>query len=102
MLSTEEAMAASEAARALFPHISMTREKRDAMQDNYNAEHERIKREFRDWLHQEFAPDVHPEAQAAIWKKAWDDAHDGSLRGVADQYEELANIVNFAIQLSQR
>lgn len=102
MLSTQEATEASEAARVLYPKASMSREKRDAQRRIYDAEHERIKREFRDWLHHEYAPDLHPDAQAAIWKKAWDDAHSGSLNGIAAQYEEIANIANFAVQLSRR
>lgn len=102
MLTTEQAMEAVEEARKLYPHGTMSREKRDAMRAEYNAEHKRIESEFREWLAQEFTPNLTAEVQAAVWTKAWADRHDGSLRGVADEYESLAALVNLAAETGLR
>lgn len=102
MLSTAEVVEAQEAARSLYPQGQMPRERRDAMREVYKEEHRRIEREFEAWLAHEFVPDLAPEVAAAIWRKAWSDAHSGSMQGVEDQYSALADIANLAASTAVR
>lgn len=96
----KSATAAEAAIKALpYPNGSTPREDRDAMREAYKAGVDKINREFRDYAeHMHGASHLPQSVRDAIWDKAWEDGHSSGLYNVEIHYEEVADLVLFAIK----
>lgn len=92
---------ADAAIRAIpYPH-NATKDTRRQLKAEYDAAVDAVVAEFKDSLAQAHANKLPKSVQDRIWDKAWNDYRSNGYGEVEMGYEELADLVDFAVRASR-
>lgn len=79
-----------------YPHHA-TKDTRVQLMAEYDTAVDAVVAKFKESLAEIYARRLPESVQDRIWTKAWDDAHSNGYYEIEMAYEELANLVYFAV-----
>lgn len=77
------------------------REERLAARQVYNEQRAKLEKQWKDWLHKEYAPSFSEDLHNHVYGKAWEDGHSYGYHEVEIHYEDLVDFVAKAIELNE-
>lgn len=78
-----------------------TKEDRAAAMVLYRAEKAELEKQWKDWLHKDYAPSFSEDLHNHVFGKAWEDGHSHGYYEVEIHYEDLVDFVAKAIELNE-